>query len=484
MKIVLVAPPLMDYVDGVLIPIAMDAHRECPPYGIFLLATLLRGYGHEVVIADLIAQGTNRLDAHMYDISTSHLVGIGTSSLSWPTARDCIKTVRGIRPDVPIVLGGIHATMFDKYVLATSGANYVIRGEGEYGLLALCNCLQYGGDLRQVPNLTAQLQDGTILRNPIGPKIPEENLKAFPVPDYSEIPIGRYNALGIESSRGCPFDCSFCSTSYRRSWRAIEANAFVDRLQYILPHASRTRSGTIHVVDDEFSIKPERVIAICQELRRRNLTPSLVFDSRANDILNEEYVETIAPYTVQFFIGCECGYDEGLKKVGKGTTCAKVEKAAAVLKKYGLADKADFSFILGLPWETKEEVIKTVRFACGLYAKYGVRVLLQWYCQIPGSRLWDEKRKKREVHEAIYDNYGFFQNLYLFSTGVRLNPDEINEISQMVAPVNALSRLNHPEKTMVEYAHPEPMMRFFPNLPPQYSEGLGLESLREVGGGH
>ncbi|MGE5341051.1 MAG: B12-binding domain-containing radical SAM protein [Candidatus Omnitrophota bacterium] len=481
MRIVLICPPLMDYNNGVLIPIAMDAHRECPPYGIYLLASILRQAGHDVTIIDLIAQGNLSLDPYLYPLSSCQLVGIGTSTLSWPTARDCITNVRKYRPDVPIVLGGIHATMFDKYVLATTTANYVVRGEGEIALPTLCRILEHGGNLQDVPNLTMKLTNGTIIRNPIANLIPSEYFKSFPVPDYSQLTMGVYNGLALESSRGCPFDCSFCSTSYRKSWRAIEASEYVDRMQTILPHLNRTRGGFIHIVDDEFSIKHERATDICREIDRRHLNGNLVFDSRANDLLNEDYVATIAPHTIQFLVGCECGYDEGLQKVGKGTTTARIEGAAAVLRKFGLSKKADFSFILGLPWETKDDALKTVHFACNLYAKYGVRVLLQWYCQIPGSRLWDEQRKKGVVHEAQYDDYGFFRNLYLFRTGVSLTPDEIYEISEKILSINTLSRLMNAEgNAMVEYGHPEPLKKDFPKLSEIYNEGQGLASLREV----
>lgn len=482
MKVTLIAPPLMDYVDGVLSPIAMDAVRACPPYGVFLLAQVLQQDGHEVTIIDLIAQGSKDLDIHWQHIASSHLVGISTTTLSWPTARQCISDVRKYRPDVPIVLGGIHATMFDKYLLATTQANYCIRGEGENALRILARTLQTGGDLSHVPNLTAKLANGHIQRTHMAEKMSGEAMGQLPFPDYSGLPDGVYNGLGIESSRGCLFDCLFCSTSYRKSWRSIAPEIFVDRLEYMMPYLSKTRTGTLQIIDDEFSIKTDRAIAICEEIARRNLSPRLIFDSRANDLLNEAYVEAIMPYAFQFLIGAECGYDKGLSKVGKGTTIKKLEQAAAVLNKYGLAERADFSFIIGLPWETKKEVLETVNFACNLYAKYGVRVMLQWFCQIPGSRLWDERRKQGVVHEAHYDDFGFFKNLYLFRTGVNLTPDEIYEVSDMVSPVVAMSSIHKQEKRMVEYAFPEPISMFYPRMPGEIEEDLGLASLREVAG--
>ncbi len=472
----------MDYVEGILQPIAMDATRECPPYGIYLLASVLRRAGHEAVVLDLILQGSGRLSAFWPEIASCQLIGIGSSSLSWPTARDCINEIRRCRQDVPIVLGGIHATMFDAHVLATTAADFVIRGEGERSLCELCRCLGSGLDVRSVPSLTFKNSDGSIVRNPAAPKMTMDELSSLPVPDYGQIPSGIYSGLGVESSRGCPFDCLFCSTSYRRTWRGIQPERFVDRLEQVLPHIAQTRNAIVQIIDDEFSVKPQRAIAICQEIGRRGLRPKLVFDCRANDLLNEALVQAIAPYTHQFLVGAECGYDDGLRRVGKGTTIEKLEKAAVVLARHGIAAKADFSFILGLPWETRREVETTARFACRLYSKYGVRVLLQWYCQIPGSRLWQESRDSENVHEAQYDDYGFFRNLYLFRTGVQLTPREIAEVSEILSPVIALSSLLSPEKRLVEYANPEPIRRFFPSPLPGCRDGAGLARLREVAG--
>ena len=472
----------MDYVNGQLAPIAMDAVRACPPYGVFLLAQILQQDGHEVVIIDLIAQGSKDLDIHWQHIVSSHLVGISTTTLSWPTARHCIADIRKYRPDVPIVLGGIHATMFDKYLLSSTSANFCIRGEGDMALKLFCRVLQNGGDLGQVPNLTVKLPDGRIHRNKVTNRLTDDEMSKLPYPDYRGIPYGTYNGLGLESSRGCPFDCIFCSTSYRKTWRSIPPEAFVDRLEYMLHFTDMTRTGTIQIIDDEFSIKTKRVKAICKEIGRRNLKPKLIFDSRANDLLKEDFVEAIQPYAFQFLIGAECGYDEGLKKVGKGTTSEKLERAAAVLSKFGVANRADFSFILGLPWETKKEVMDTVTFATNLYAKYGVRVLLQWYCQVPGSRLWDMQREKGVVHEAQYDNFGFFKNLYLFRSGVNLTLDEIHEVSDIVTPLMIMSNIHSPEKRMLEYAYPEPISLFYPRMAHENETDQGLSSLREVAG--
>lgn len=483
MRALLIAPPIMDHVEGHLVPIAMDAHRECPPYGMYLLRSALRAGGHEVDFADLIAEGTGSLARHEAAVDNAELIGIGATSMSWPTAVRVIQQIRARRPDVPIVVGGIHPTMFDRYVLSAFPIDFVIRGEGEIGLVALADTLAAGGDLASVPNLSWRDSDGHVVRNPLRQLISKYELPEFPIPDYTDLPPDIYGALSIESSRGCAFDCSFCSTSYRRSWRGIDPEKFVDRLETIMPFTERTLFGNIHIIDDEFSMNPARATKIAGIIAKRGLSPALVFDSRANDLLHEDYVASIAPFTRQFLVGAECGYDEGLKLIGKGTTCEKLDQAARILKKHGIAERADYSFVLGLPWETKAEVEQTIRFAAHLHANYGVRILLQWYCQIPGSRLWDEAQRAGIVTEAMYDEYGFFGDLYLFRTGVRLSPDEIYGVSDLVSALLTLSYARYPDVNMVEYAFPEPIAKYYPRILQSFGD-TGLASLRQVARPH
>lgn len=477
MKVLLIASPIMDYVDGHLEPIAMDAAHECPPYGIYLLSSILKDSENEVVLADLVARGTHIIQPYYSDLEDCSLVGIGATSLSWPTAVQIIDQVRQAREDVPIVLGGIHPSMFDRYILNAFPVQYVIRGEGEVAFPALCKALERGEDLKDIPNLTWEM-DGEIIRNPAGPLISGKAMGSFPLPDYEMLPSGIYKSLAIESSRGCAFDCSFCGTSYRRSWRAIPAEAFVDRLEGIMRYSDRTVSGTIHVVDDEFSTNPRRAIKIAHTINERGLTPRLVYDSRATDLLVEGFVDSMADLTHQFLVGAECGYDEGLKRVGKGTTCKILEDASKKLYDHGIASRADFSYILGLPWETLDDVKKTISFAMHLFSHYGIHSLLQWYCQIPGSRLWDEARSNQVVHESMYDDFGFFRNLYLMKTGTGLKPQEIWEVCEILLQLKWIARHVYPHRNMVEFSVPPPIAQYFPR--DTLSLGEGLSNLREL----
>ncbi len=478
MKVLLIAPPIMDTLDGRLQVVGVDAIRECPPLGIYTLAAVLEAQAHDVVVADLILHGTRLLDAFTADVDAADLVGIGATSMAWPTAVDAIAQVRRRRPDVPIVCGGIHPTLFDRHVLRTCPVQFVVRGEGEIAIGRLCAALEGRGDLGAVPNLSWIDADGRLVRNAVDAKIPVQDLAATPLPRWDRLPPATYKCLAVESSRGCAYDCSFCSTPYRRTWRGLDVEAVVTRLAHAMDALDRTRSGCVHIVDDEFSMNPARATAIARRIGKRGLAPRLLFDSRAPDLLHPEFVPAIAPYTAGLLVGAECGYDEGLAKVGKGTTCATLEQAARVLAEHGLAARTDFSFILGLPWETRTEVEQTIRFATRLFVEYGVHVMLQWYRQIPGSRIWEDARRDLLVHESMYDAYGFFANLYLFRTSCRLTPREIYEIADMTGQLQWLAELTGRTRPSIVHHFPGPIADAFPR--DALDGDGGLATLREI----
>jgi hypothetical protein len=102
-KVLLIAPPIMDVVDRRLRVVGVDALRECPPLGIYSLRAILERKGHDVVIADLILHGTRSLESFDDDLATADLVGIGSTSMAWPTAVPGVSASRPERdePDQP-----------------------------------------------------------------------------------------------------------------------------------------------------------------------------------------------------------------------------------------------------------------------------------------------------------------------------------------------------------------------------------------------
>ena len=156
------------------------------------------------------------------------------------TFESALKTASAAKeacPDAKIVMGGPHATFQDKEILRQEKVvDIIVRGEGEETLLELAKQpeLENIGDIKGITYRSG----GEIVQTPTRPFI--QNLDALPRPDYKQIPIEKYKINGkrilpIISSRGCPFQCSFCVASemFGRTFRARSEGNVVDEIEWL-----------------------------------------------------------------------------------------------------------------------------------------------------------------------------------------------------------------------------------------------------------
>ena len=454
MKTLLIAVPLMDWVGDELIPISMDRIKSSPPLGVYWLASVLREEGHEVDVLDLIALG--RLDWPLIRSRAggAELVGVSCNTLNWPTARVVVEHIKTDFPDLPLVLGGIHPGGYSEHVLASCPADFIIAGEGEVPLRMLVEALQGKCGLDDVPGLGYRTDDGFVVHPNHGLASVEE-VENLPAPAYDLLPEGVYESLSIESARGCKFQCTFCSTKFLGSWRGVSAENFVNRLERMTKYVDRTRYKVFSIIDDLYTLDIHRVAEVTRLLNERGLKIEATLDARATDVIRGEVAEALVPITNHMLIGAECGYDEGLRRVRKGCTIKVLEQAARMLHALGISNRVVFSFIIGLPFETRDDCVKTVEFASKLLTTYNVRVYLQWYNSIPGSVIWNELHAQGLVDITMYDDFGFFTNEYLFRAGVHLPLKDIKELSEMIQSINTMLLFTQPANDIIQFAAPE-----------------------------
>lgn len=452
MRLLLIAVPIMDRIEDVMFPIAMDRMRTSPPMGTYWLAAIARAAGHTVTVFDVIAKGELDRAALIEEAGRAELVGVSCTSLSWPTAKVVIDAVKAIYPDIPVVVGGVHASTYGEHVMTATKADFIVRGEGEKPLLALLDHLSGRIPRSEVPGL-GWIEDRILRLNP-NDGLAIDTIEGLPDPAYDLMPDGVYESLSVESSRGCRFNCVFCSTKFRSSWRGISPGAFVDRLERLAPYLGKTRYGVYGVVDDLYTFDTRRTVAITEEIKRRGLDVAATIDARISDILRPGVAEALVPITNHMLVGAECGYDAGLRRIRKGITTSMIERAAALLKDLGLSKSTVFSFVIGFPFEDREDCLKTIKFASHLLSTYNVRVYLQWFNTIPGSALWDELAETGEINIGMYDDFGFFTNEYLFRAGVRLPLQTIKELSSIINSINALFLLTQPAEDIIQFSEP------------------------------
>jgi len=216
-----------------------------------------RGWDVDVYVEDF-----RRIDFDA--VARADLVGISTITSTAPRAYAIADKVRTM--GIPVLMGGPHVSfLIDE---ALEHADFVIRGEGERPLMAFIDAWEKGLDLDEVPNLSSRGTDGRIFHNPILPM--ENDLDTIPYPDLSlltpdlrsrKIPA----SIPIQTSRGCPFDCSFCSVTgmFGKKYRFRSTENIIEELRrYDHPKTD------IFFYDDNFAANRKRTKDLLQAMIR------------------------------------------------------------------------------------------------------------------------------------------------------------------------------------------------------------------------
>jgi len=373
MKVLLVNPAATD--------LYSEVGADMPPLGLAYIAAVLKKHHYEVEIRD------KNVDNSPIDYGNYAAVGISSLTPTYPEAISIAEEAK--KSGAITVMGGYHPTFLDEDVLKTGYVDFIVRGEGEYIFLNLLEHLKKKTPLDEVRGIS-YLSDNKIIRTPNA--IPPEPLDDLSFPARELLKLNKYHThlnempmATIVSSRGCPFNCFFCSSSLfgGRKWRARSPKNIVDEIE-ILKYDYGYQA--IDFVDDNFTLNAKRTIAISKELVRRDVKMPWWALSRA-DILakNENMIKLMAKSgAYMVFIGMESPDDTVLKFYHKKEGKEVFIKAVNMLKKYGI--KVWASFMLGAVKETKKMVEKTINFAKELSPDAAQFSILTPY---PGTALFE-----------------------------------------------------------------------------------------------
>ncbi len=330
-----------------------------PPIGLGYLSEMLQLQGIEHQIVDMsLGYSIPRVQQKIAAFETD-LVGVSMTSLFHQSVYDMLSTFKSHFPDIPIIAGGPHLSTLREQVLAECAAiDYGTTLEGEDSLIELCQ----GLPVEQIKGLFFRSSPEDIVYTGDRPFIME--LDQLPFPRYERFELSKYVAreVGVITSRGCPYACTFCpvKTTIGRSCRFRSAQPIVDELEYW--HAKGYRD--ILILDDNFAMHQDRVYAICDEIDRRKLTG---FRFRCGNGIRADHVDRALlkrMYDVGFrflSFGVESANDHILKGIKKGEQLASIENAVKSACEIGY--DVTLFFIVGLPGETVNEVEESFRFA-------------------------------------------------------------------------------------------------------------------------
>ncbi|MCL1970680.1 MAG: B12-binding domain-containing radical SAM protein [Candidatus Bathyarchaeota archaeon] len=338
-------------------------HHPYLPMGLAYLAAVLEEKGSQVTVLDCLAEGIDQNQLKQ-KLATFKPDVVGISSMT-PMVHSTLLAARGAKevcPDAAVVLGGPHATFMDKELLAVESAvDVVVRGEGEVTFAELTQRIVNGVGLNSADGITYRHQD-KIVQNPTRGFI--QNLDDLPFPAYRHFPLERYRLFGklffpVITSRGCPFQCNFCTTSriLGRQYRVRSPQNIGHELE-LLKREYDADSFTFY--DDTLTLDKKRLYAICDEIKSRKLNIPWDCQTRADKVSEEMFAKMKSTNCQQVFFGIESGCQSVLNAVNKRTSVEQNEAAIKMAKKSGLF--VAISIIIGYPGETAEMRKETFDF--------------------------------------------------------------------------------------------------------------------------
>jgi radical SAM superfamily enzyme YgiQ (UPF0313 family) len=408
MRILFTAAPFYTRFDARGEPVGDSAIANSMPINApYYLSALLEAHGHKVRIIDSLDMPKlwQKPDETAALFRGYDAVCISANSFTYWCAKLLLERLAGQKDLPPIILGGAHATHHSEHILRSTQVSYTVRGEGERALIALINALEGKQPIESVPNLCYRVGD-EIKSNPEAPTLTAEELAEMPLPLWEQLPPDRYLSLPIEASRGCLFSCTFCSILLIRKWKGIPIESIVRRVDHASHYLLKARGkkymknsgAAVFFTDDCFTTDKQRLGELCQELGNREISYGM--EGRATDIIKPGVMDDLTRMSLNYcWIGVECGYEEGLKKVRKGTKLEHVERAAQLFVEYGINRHSTLGYIQAFPWEGLPEISQTTRYGISMAAKYNHRLGIAWLSFLPGSELYDR---------AVSGEFGFF----------------------------------------------------------------------------
>lgn len=394
----------------------LDEHWEgaMPPLGILYLAAFLRSRigSIELRATDGLLKGMDGTLAEIRSfrpdiLCVSFYTGVALG------AYELISKARKDLAHLKVIVGGPHASALPHEPLTGSSTDIVVRGEGEETLYELVRLVMDSGrldrsDLRKIQGIAFMDYGGTFVQT--SPRRPIPDLDTIPFPAWDLLPVRDYRGYFLYKrapeypvlfSRGCPFDCTFCSN---QQWRLSKPFVRVRSPKNVVDEMEelQKRFGIKEIcnVADELNNDIKTGVEICKEIRRRGLDITWKTQLRA-DRLPEELAKAMTEAGCwEVNLGIESGNQSTLDGIRKHITVAQVESACALLRKYNI--KVLGLFMLFNVWErdgkleveSVEMCENTIRFARKLISQDLIDyVVWSVTTPYPGSELYDIARR-------------------------------------------------------------------------------------------
>ncbi len=387
----------MNIKKAVLIEPLSETHffsrSKMPLLGLPILGSILRRMNIDVKI---FCENLAPID--WKDVSEADIVGISVLTRLAPRAYELGLRAKQLNPGVVIIMGGPHVTFMPEEAIE-KGADYVVRYEGEKTLPMLINhlCGEEPRDIEEIPGLCYSLI-GVVKINP--GRIIIEDLDQIPRPDFSLITGSEnINFVPVQTSRGCPYDCEFCSVveMFGRRIRYRSPEVVVDDFLEI----QETHPKHVFIVDDNFSANRERAINLLETMRNKGVDLEWSTQERVSIAEDVRVLRLMRDAGCnRLYQGIESFNPSVLKEWGKGQTPEEIEKSISVIHGEGMLIHG--MFILGGDNDTAQTIQETIRSAIRLGLDTAQFFAL---VPLPGTPLFERFEKEGRIIDRNWERY-------------------------------------------------------------------------------
>jgi radical SAM superfamily enzyme YgiQ (UPF0313 family) len=370
------------------------------PLGLVSIATLLDDAGCDVEIVDINGPGSEASYGRAAEAIMDRdpdVVGFSTMCNQYTNTIKMARACKEIKPDATIVFGGPEATITDEATLrAFPFVDLIVRGECEQSIVRILRQIGDRASYRHLPGLTFR-EGRNIVATPSLPAI--DDLDQLPIPNYGLYPnLDLLGEAPLEVGRGCPFGCTFCSTSrfWQRKYRLRSTANLVAQIKTLSSDHGFRKFSFQH---DNLTVSRQRVLELCAALEQEDLDITWTCSSRI-DCLDTELLNRMARAgCTSIFIGVESGSPRMQELIGKKLDLTESLETVKAITAAGMSFTA--SFMMGFPSETMDDLLQTIELMMQLkFEGNGAEAIqLHMLAPTPGTEL-----HSRHGHQLLFDN--------------------------------------------------------------------------------
>lgn len=367
-------------------------------HGIASLASYVKKFGNEVEYIDLRKLKNWKDFRNVLKKSDSRLYGISSTTVDFGYTIKISSIIKNVNKKNIVVVGGVHPTVAPKDALKIKTIDYVVTGEGEIALLKLIKDIEKRRrsikrlirgvpcPIEEIPHIDREMFDH------------RKGEMVNPFVSDLEIP-----STTIMSSRGCPFNCTFCQPAERMIFGGkVRIRKIDDVIAELMEIKKKYGLKSFMIHDDLFIISKDRILEFVEKYKKSRIRAKFICQGRVDLIIKfrNEIEKLKGVGLIGIMIGFESGSQRILDFINKRTTVEQNLESAKICHKLGI--KIWANYMLGIPTETYWEMIKTLAMIRKIKPEYHSPSLFTPY---PQTGLYDYCEKHGLLTFTKYDQY-------------------------------------------------------------------------------